>query len=241
MKRTSPLTIVALAVAMLALVASMGGASYAAKLITGKDIKNGSITGKDIKKKSLTGTQVKDKSLTGADVKDGSLTAGDLKAGILDPELKMVRATATSGANFDAARTAAPEQALFTAGTLTVYGKCFTDTSGPTTYAYAYIKTSQNGGLLDSDYDEFDGGAVADFLNTDSAETDRELIYDSAGTNSASFYGSHTTDFAAFGPDGTAISGFTPVAAKNGTLAGGNGLYGAGDACLFMSNIRSNK
>lgn len=240
MKRTNPFSVAALAVAMLALVASLGGASYAAKVITGKDIKNGSITAKDVKAKTLTGKQVKDKSLTGADVKDGSLGAGDLAAGTLEPAMKAIRVAATAGANFEAARSAAPEQVLFKAGALTVYAKCFTDTSGPTTYAYGYIKTSQNGALFDSDGDEAEGGAVADFLNTDTLEVDRELAYDSTGANSATIYGSHSTDFAAFGPDGTAISGFVPVAAKNGTLTGGNGPYGAGDACLFSSNIRSN-
>ena len=55
----------ALVVAMLALVASLGGGSYAAKLLTGKDIQNGSLTGKDIKKNSVKGKQIKDKSLTG--------------------------------------------------------------------------------------------------------------------------------------------------------------------------------
>lgn len=250
MKRTSPLSVAALVVAVLALVASMGGASYAAKVITGKDIKNGSITGKDIKKKSLTGTQIKNSSLTGADVKDGSLNGGDLKdgslgaaelaPGTLEPKLRSVRVPATAGASFDAARTAAPETVLFSAGGLTIYAKCFTDTSATQTNAVVYIKTAQNGALVDSDYDDYFGGAATDFLNTTTEENDREITFASANANSASIYGSHSVDFAAFGPGGTALSGLTPAAAKNGTLAGGDGAYGAGDACLFGANVRSN-
>jgi hypothetical protein len=56
----------------------------AAKLITGSDVKDGSLTGKDVKNGSLTGKDVKNGSLTGKDVKDGSVARGDLKAGVQD-------------------------------------------------------------------------------------------------------------------------------------------------------------
>ena len=98
MTRHKHISTAALVVAMLALVASLGGGSYAAKLLTGQDIKNGSITGKDIKKKSLTGKQVKDRSLTGKDLKDRSVGAADLAAGTLDPAMKAVRVAATAAA-----------------------------------------------------------------------------------------------------------------------------------------------
>lgn len=58
----------AMAVAMVALFASLGGVGYAAVTVTGKNIKNGSITGKDVKKSSLTGKQVKNRSLGTADL-----------------------------------------------------------------------------------------------------------------------------------------------------------------------------
>ena len=40
--------------------------------------------------------------------------------------------------------------------------------------------------------------------------------------------------------DGTTINGTVTVGAKNGTLAGGDGPYGAGDGCVFSGNFRSN-
>jgi hypothetical protein len=231
----------ALVVAMLALVASLGGGSFAAKLITGKDIKNGSITGKDIKKKSLTGKQVKDKSLTGKDVKDGSIGAGDLATGTLEPSMKAVRVTATAAATEDAARAAAPEQVLFAKGPLTVYGKCFTNTTGPVTHAVVYIKTTTNGAVFDSGDESLDGGALAtDYLNTGTPEIDRALWGVTASTNDTIYDGNNSAEFSAFAVDGTAVSGLVAVGAKNGTVAGGNGAYGAGDACLFSGNIRSN-
>jgi hypothetical protein len=50
-------------VATLALVVAMGGTSYAAVKITGKDVKNGSLSGKDVKDESLSGKDVKKQSV----------------------------------------------------------------------------------------------------------------------------------------------------------------------------------
>jgi hypothetical protein len=69
-RRPSP----SLVISLVALFVALGGTSYAALVITGKNIKNGSITGKDIKNSTLTGKKVKNRSLTGSDVKNGTLT-----------------------------------------------------------------------------------------------------------------------------------------------------------------------
>jgi hypothetical protein len=58
----------ALVISLVALFVSLGGTSYAAISITGKNIRDG----------SLSGTDIKNGSLRGADVRNGSLTAGDL-------------------------------------------------------------------------------------------------------------------------------------------------------------------
>jgi hypothetical protein len=63
-------------VAYLALFVALGGSSYAAVTITGKNVKNRSLTAKDIKKNSLTTTEVKDRSLLGKDFKAGQLPRG---------------------------------------------------------------------------------------------------------------------------------------------------------------------
>ena len=60
-------------VAYLALFVALGGTSYAALTITGKNVKNSSLSGRD----------VKNSSLTAADVKNGSLLARDFRAGQL--------------------------------------------------------------------------------------------------------------------------------------------------------------
>src|SRR3954454_11458635 len=69
-------------VATLALFVALGGSSYAAVTLTGRNIKDSSLTGRDVKDKSLTGADVKDSSLTGRDVRNGSIGTDDL-----DPSL----------------------------------------------------------------------------------------------------------------------------------------------------------
>jgi hypothetical protein len=49
---------------MLCLVLGIAGAAGAAKLITGKDVKNSSLTGADVKNRSLTAADIKKKSLS---------------------------------------------------------------------------------------------------------------------------------------------------------------------------------
>ena len=68
-------------VATLALFVALGGSSYAAITITGKNVKNSSLTGKDVKNNSLTGSDIK--SIRSGDVSDHSLLAKDFKAGQL--------------------------------------------------------------------------------------------------------------------------------------------------------------
>jgi len=65
----------------------LGGTAFAATtVITGKDVKNGSLTGKDLKNGSLTGTNVKNSSLTGTDVKDQSLSPADFSGSVQGPK-----------------------------------------------------------------------------------------------------------------------------------------------------------
>ena len=61
----------------LALCLALGGTSYAAVAITGKDVKNGTLSGKDLKKNALTTREVKSRSLLAADFKAGELPSGE--------------------------------------------------------------------------------------------------------------------------------------------------------------------
>jgi hypothetical protein len=80
MTSTTRRALPALLLSAVVLAVAFAGGATAAKMITGKQIKNNTVTTKDIKNKSLKGLDVKDGSLTGADVKDGSLAEADLNA-----------------------------------------------------------------------------------------------------------------------------------------------------------------
>lgn len=71
-RRPSP----SLVISLIALFVALGGSSYAAISITGKNVKNSSLTGADIKNSSLTTSDVKDASLLSKDFKAGQLPAG---------------------------------------------------------------------------------------------------------------------------------------------------------------------
>jgi len=62
--------------ASVAVFVSLGGSSYAAITISGKNVKDGSLTGKDVHNNSLTGSDVKDASLLSKDFKSGQLPQG---------------------------------------------------------------------------------------------------------------------------------------------------------------------
>lgn len=63
----------AMAVALLALFVSLGGGAYAAIVVTGKTVKNGSLTGVDFKPRSLHGSKLKADSIGGGSIKESTL------------------------------------------------------------------------------------------------------------------------------------------------------------------------
>ena len=63
-------------VATLALFVALGGSSYAAVVITGASVKDGSLTGKDLKDNSVKSVDIRDNSLLKKDFKAGQLPAG---------------------------------------------------------------------------------------------------------------------------------------------------------------------
>jgi hypothetical protein len=64
----------AMVVAVVALVMSLGGSAYAL-IITGKNIKNGSVTNQDIRNHTLTGNDMRKDSVGGGAIKESSLGA----------------------------------------------------------------------------------------------------------------------------------------------------------------------
>ena len=63
-------------VSVIALFVALGGSSYAAIKVTGKNVTDSSLTGKDVRNSSLRGVDVKNGSLLTADFGPGQLPAG---------------------------------------------------------------------------------------------------------------------------------------------------------------------
>jgi len=66
---------------MLALTVALGGTSYAAVTVTGKDVRNESLTGKDVRNKSLTGKDIKNGTVRGGDIRNEGVTSTDILNG----------------------------------------------------------------------------------------------------------------------------------------------------------------
>jgi hypothetical protein len=62
--------------ATIAVFIALGGSSYAALRVTGKNVKDGTLSGKDIRNQSLTGGDVRNGTLAPTDFKRGALPAG---------------------------------------------------------------------------------------------------------------------------------------------------------------------
>jgi hypothetical protein len=62
--------------ATVAVFVALGGSSYAALTVTGKNVKDSSLTGRDVKNGSLTTSDVKNSSLLATDFKSGQLPKG---------------------------------------------------------------------------------------------------------------------------------------------------------------------
>jgi hypothetical protein len=63
----------AMVVAVIALIAALSGSAYAALVITGKSIKNGTVTTKDIRNHSLSGTDMRRDGIGGGAIKESTL------------------------------------------------------------------------------------------------------------------------------------------------------------------------
>ena len=82
--------------AAICLVLGAGGAAVGGALITGADVKNGSLTKDDIKQGTLTSGDVANGTLQAEDIKQDTLTSGDVKNSTLQAE-DIKQDTLTSG------------------------------------------------------------------------------------------------------------------------------------------------
>ena len=215
---------------------AVGSAQVIGKSIKGNRLKDGAIKTKQIADGAVTAKQIEAGTITSKQVAGEGLTSENISdyAVIATGSGQAIKLSATNGATEAAARTAAPAVELFKKGQITITAKCFRDSAADVTFAEIYVKTSANGAIFEG-FDELSGGpAATDFLNANTPETQSRLAAISVtGPDAALDDG----QFDVVGADGTHLVGQLSVAAKDGDLAGGNGVYGTGNVCLAGGEV----
>jgi hypothetical protein len=253
----------ALLVATTALVVTMSGAAMALPgkgTVSTNDIKKGAITKKLIAKGAVGSAQIIGKSIKGNRLKDGTIKSKQLADGgvtgkkVADGAISSkqvavdglndsniadykvigpIRVAATDGVDEATARSAAVKTQLIKSGQITISAKCFRDTTADTVFGEIYVETSANGAIFEGAADQKPGGnAATDFLNTNTVEANRKL--DQRSTTGPGTAAADEGSFTITSADGVQqLIGQTSVSVKDGNLAGGNGVYGTGNVCLF--------
>ncbi len=220
-------------------------AKIAAGAVTNAKIVDNAVTTSKIADNAVTTAKIADDAVTGAKVNEGSLgtvpSANVANSLVGVTPLKLVKTTSSaSGATSDEAAAAATAVTLYEDSQFRIYGKCFIDNTAPAELeAKTYIETKQNGAIFDSDAGELSGEPPNGYLDTGTAETLRDMIEEGTEINKANIQYEGDTEFGATAADGYTIQGFTKVAVKFGTPPGGNGPYGPGNVCLFVTSVES--
>lgn len=230
-------------IACLALFIALGGVSWAAvKLpknsVSTKQLKKNSVTTSKIKRSAVTGAKIKNNTISGADINESSVgkvpsaTSADSLSYAVPLTIKRA-AVAGSGGSEAAAQAAATEIPLISHGQISIYGKCFVDTSTDDVYVKVFARTSADGALLETDNDNLYGDP--DYLNTGTLEDDRNALSTEAANNSADADGDTHSEIEALGPDGNGLFAYVHAFVKNGPNTNGNGAFGVEDGCIFFT------
>jgi len=240
----------ALAIATVALFMSLGGVSYgvATGFIDSREIKNRTVRELDLRRNTLTGLSIREKKLAKVPAAARADTAASAEIAGSAANMKVLGAmrvaASASGPDPDAVRAAAQRIPIASKGALTVYAKCFADDdagANPGVYGEIYVETTQDGAIVDSYSTSLEGnGGASQMLNAGTAEDDRRLNDSFSFTNMAGVANATDTvdgSFMVAAPDGTGLTGQLNVATKTGSLVGGDGVYGAGPACVFSGYV----
>ncbi len=224
----------------------LGGVAWAAaprNSVNSSSIRNNSIRTVDVRNNNLRSADIRNNTLTGTDIRESSLAIvpSASSATSLTNYYSFGRRTATPSTAATAAQgmTGATQVKLLSVGAIRIYGKCYTDTSTDTVYSQIFAQSTVDGSVMSSDSDDLFGGATAaEFLSPGTGEDLRKIANASVGANSATLRGGNDEPYVIHGADGTSVIGLVSVGAKNGTLAGGTGVWGTGDMCIFSGTAQ---
>ncbi len=187
----------------------------------------------EIAKQALTG-----KAAT-AGTADRAITADAVSGRTVLGKMKFSSPTATN-TDEATARDQATAIDLGSFGVFKVTAKCFVDSDAgpgatPRVLGEIYVSSTQNGSVLDGQEDGLFGDP--DFLGPATTEANRQVDVVSSDSGNVVEYDGDDDWSQVVAPDGSTFEFRAPLMAKTGTLAGGDGPYGAGDRCGFALSI----
>jgi hypothetical protein len=169
----------AMIVAIIALIASLGGSAYAAKKL-GKN----SVGSRQLKAKAVTGAKIANNAVNGAKVSNSSLSGADIDLNALGTVPAAVSSSQAGNAN-----TVSGHPAACPAGTILIRGVCFDAASNPavSTVQQAAEKCADKGGYLPDPLELSSAGGVLN-LGNNSVPTDRQYTDTYYANTSGSSY-----------------------------------------------------
>jgi hypothetical protein len=241
LKRPSHATVVAYVALFLALsggaIAIAGGTK-----INGSKLKKRSVAGKKLKKHTITGTEVNLNKLgkvPSAGAADTAGTATVANSLATQTPLTLVKTTSSAtGATEEAAAAAAKPVFLYDDSHFSVYGKCFVEEGAEhLLWGNVYIASKQNGAIFDGNEDVLSGNPPDGYLNPGTPEENREIEDETAELGEAFVHFDSHPAFSATAADGYSLDAITRVGVKFGSLPEGDGPYGPGNACIFLTRV----
>lgn len=215
---------------------ALGGVSWAAATLPKnsvgtKQLRKSAVNNSDIRSRAVTGPKVKKDTLSSYHINEAGLGAVPLANSVATDVGSIYKRVAAngSGVDNDSARAAAAEVPLLTHGQITLYGKCFVNTTTNGLNGEILVRTSADGAIALSTDDVYNGDPA--FLNTTTAENVRVANSLATLNNSATSSIDSAMDF--FGPDGTGIGVAGSIWVKHGTVAGSSSLLTSNDQCMF--------
>lgn len=235
-------------VATMALFIALGGVSWAAvklpknsvgvkqikkNAVTSAKIKKNAVTSAKIKAGAIAGSKVKANSLTGTQVDESSLGVVPLAtvASTASDTQRAVRRVNISGSGADeaSARAAASEVPLGSYGQISVYGKCYHETTSDRVYGIIIAKTTTDGSWAALYNSTLTGDSS---LSTSTPELDRRAAFQFAGTTTTN--NDYVYSAWALGTDGKGLAFDAHVASRNGNLPDPTAVYSGERACIFL-------
>lgn len=233
-------------IALVALFVALGGISWAAATapknsVATKSIKKNAVTTAKIKNNAVTGRKIKSNSILASDIKNDALTGSDINESTLGVVPQSSRSTnqvinsvsaLSSASNIDeaTARAAATEIPIASYGSVSVYGKCFTDPSDSSIQFEAYAKSSVGGSALggNSSDEIYDNPS----LGPATPEDVRQIQVDGVGVNNVDT--DYANNVSVLGPDGKGLLFNLVSYGRAGNPTDPMAALPAGDSCLFQ-------